>query len=221
MLAVIDGPAGAGKTFFISRLVKEAWDRGIELYPNFPLWYDEEHTNITRWFSLDDTYHIKNGIIVIDESVKVLDARRWRSLPATFAEKIAMHRHDHLDMYCLIQNINDIDIRIRTNVAILYSCESVFRFPRNQRVKPIFQIIKVVKKKKITSDNNRISWKPIAKYRYYLSRYWTKTYYQTYGKVGEDYFVCRIKLDTKKPKKSMYQVKIYARDLINQGKARL
>lgn len=223
MLIVVQGEAGEGKTMFVSRLLKkEYWDRGNEIYPNFKLWYDEEHTGITRWHALEDTYHLEKGVIVIDESIKVLDARRWRSLPQLFADKIAMHRHDHLDMIAIIQNLNDIDVRIRTNVKLLYTCQSMFRYPKSQRKKPILQIIRINKKKKVhMSDSNRIRWDKAGHDKiFFISKYFTKTYYDTHGAVGQNNFVCRIKMQ-RKGKKAEWKIKVFSRDLVNQGKARL
>jgi len=50
----------------------------------------------------------------------------------------------------------------------------------------------------------------------WVSKYWTKTLYNTYADIGFERFICRIKLD-----KNKWLGKVYSRELINQGKARL
>lgn len=225
MLTVIQGPAGSGKTMWMSRLIKPQWDRGVSIYPNFPIWFDEQYTGINRWHVLDDTFHLEKGIICIDESQKLLDARRWRSLPMAFAEKIAEHRHDKIDIITTTQDMNDIDVRMRRNIHELYTCHSIFRFPKTQRVKPIFQIIIVNKKVKIpNSESNRIRWKKDGHDRImFLSKYWTPTYYDSYGKTRSSEFLCRIKVKSSKTKsgKLEWKAKVFSTALVNQGRRRL
>lgn len=222
MLGAIQGPAGSGKTMWMIRLLQPHWENGTNIYPNFPMWFDEDFTNINRWHVLDDTFHLEKGIIAIDESQKLLDARRWRSLPMAFAEKIAEHRHDKIDIYTTTQDMTDIDVRLRRNIHELYTCHSLFRYPRNQRVKPIFQVIKVNKKIKIpNSESNRIRWKKQGHDRLMLiSRYWTKTHYDSYGKTRSSEFLCKIKVKSK-GKKLEWKAKVYSTALVNQGRKRL
>lgn len=222
MIILIQGLAGSGKTWLMSRLLQKEWKLGSKIYPNFPLWFDEEKSNITRWHVLDDTYHIRSGVIAIDESQKLLDARRWQSLPMSFMEKIAMHRHHSIDIYTTTQDMGHIDIRVRSNVHELFTCQSVLRIPRNQRHKPLIQIIKVTRSiRHFNNDTQRVRWEKIGYAKYhFISRFWTKTYYNTYGEVGQNRFICRGKFQRKGTKK-VWTVKVYSRDLVNSGKARL
>jgi GTPase SAR1 family protein len=224
MIILIEGLAGAGKTWLMSRLVKKEWKQERNIYPNFPLYYDEENTRIKRWHNLDECFHIKDGVLCIDESQKFLDARRWHTLPLAFTEKIAMHRHHHLDIYSTTQDLGHIDIRLRSNVHELFKCETVLRFPKKQRFKPLLHIIKVVRKERVfQGENQYIKWSKIGFTHYhFISRFWTKTYYNTYGDVGEQKFLCRINY-----KKSGYTTKpqwtarVASRDLVERGKVRL
>lgn len=223
MLTLVQGATGAGKTWFmVNVLLKPEWSRQTDIYPNFPMWFDNESTNVTRWHVLDDTFHLSNGIIAIDEGQKLLNARRWASLPIGFSDKIAEHRHDKLDIITASQDISHIDVRLRQNIHELYTCSSVVRFPRNQRIKPFFQVLKVNKKIKLPSaDSGRLRWKKQGHDKlYFLSRFWTKTYYDTHGQIGANDFLCKIKLITK-GKKQVWSAKVYATDLVNSGKARI
>lgn len=219
MITVITGLTGSGKTWFmVNQLLLPEWKKGgAMVYANFPLTFPGDNENTKRWHNLDELYFLNNGIIAIDEGQKLFDAHRWGSLPVSFAEKIAQHRKHFLDIYTTTQDFFHIDIRVRDNVHELYNCQSVLRFPRNDRVYPIFQIIKVIRKQRFSSaDGSRVNWVPTAKKTYFISRYWTKEFYNTYGDIGFQRFLCRIKREKRK-----WRGKIYSRNLINRGKARL
>lgn len=219
MITVIEGLAGSGKTFLMTRLVKKEWDRGEQIFANFPLWYDEEGKGVKRWHNLDEITHLRNGIICIDESQKMLDARRWQSLPMTFTELIAMHRHHHLELITTTQDLGHIDVRVRSNVHELYRTDTLFRFPKNQRVKPLLHIFSVTKRVRTFTkgENRQVRWTRVG-YRkfYFLSRWWTKTYYNTYGDVGQEKILCKIMYKQKK-----WTAKVYSKELVDRGKARL
>jgi len=222
-LTLVEGATGGGKSWFtVNILVKPEWEKGTNIFPNFPLWYDSDFTRITRWHVLDDTYGLINGIILIDEAQKLLNARRWASLPMAFADKIAEHRHHGLDIISMAQDISHIDVRLRTNIHEVYNCQSLFRFPRNEREKPIIEILRVFKRVKMpTTDTGRLVWRRSGSTKFYLlSRYFTKTYYNTYGKIGANEFSCKIRYQTK-DKSKPWTARIYSNEMINSGKARL
>lgn len=222
MIILIEGLAGSGKTLFMTRLIKKEWKAGQNVFPNFPLWY-ETTERIRRWHNLDETYSINNGIIAIDESQKFLDARKWQSLPATFTEKIAMHRHHGIDIYSTTQDMGHIDKRLRTNIHVLYHCQSLFRFPVNQKVKPIIQIIRITKRnRKFSNESNRLTWHQASSRLFFISRYFTKTYYNTYGDVGQEKFLCKIKYKKKaSEKQGKWSAKVFSREILDRGKKRL
>jgi hypothetical protein len=223
MITLIEGSAGSGKTFFlVNVLLKKQWQLGNEIFPNFPMAFDEKKSGITRWHILDDTFHLENGIIAIDESQKLLDARRWKSLPMFFTEKIAEHRHEHLDIITTTQDFSHIDVRVRTNVHELYTCQTLIRLPKNQRVKPIIHIVRVSKKIRIrTEETGRMRWKSMGSMMMYISKYWSKTYYDTYSRdIGGSEFITKIKMETKN-NKDIWKIKMFSRELVNKGKAKI
>lgn len=218
MIIVITGLTGSGKTLLATRLMRKEWKLGAKIFVNYQVAFDAENTNINRWHQLDELYHLNNGLIGIDEGQKLFDARRWASLPVSFAEKIAQHRKHHIDIITTTQDLAHIDVRIRQNIHTLYHCFSLFRYPQNDRVKPIFQLIKIIRKARtINADSERINWQKDGRQKFmFVSRFWTKEYYNTYADIGFNRFLCRIKFQDKK-----WIAKIYSRDLVNQGKARL
>ncbi len=225
MIILIEGSTGTGKTHFMSRLILKDWERGEKIYPNFPLWYDQERTGIERWHNIDEVTHLKNGIIAIDESQKILDARKWQSLPQTFTDLIAMHRHHHLDIYTTTQDLGHIDVRVRTNVHILYRTETVFRFPKNERVKPLLHIYSVSKRVRTFTkgENRQVRWQLVGHKKFmFVSKWWTETFYNTYGQVGQEKYLCRIQYQRKKAgEKGKWTMKLFSRELVDRGKARI
>lgn len=217
MITVITGLTGSGKTWYMTKLIHRDWQRGAKVFANFPLTFNEHNDDIQRWHNLDELYHLSRGVIAIDEGQKLFDARRWGSLPVSFAEKIAQHRKDFLDIYTTTQDIGHIDVRIRSNIHELYNCQTIFRFPRNERQHPILQLVRITRKERqVSSDTDRIVWRVVNRRMFFISRYFTKKLYDTYATVGMQRFICRIKRE----KKGWYG-KIYSRELINSGRARL
>lgn len=224
MLIVIKGLTGSGKSWFMTRLLNEEWKTGAKISVNYPVYFSDNNENVERFHQLDELYHLTNRVIGIDEGQKLFDARRWFSLPSAFAEKIAGHRHDHLDIITTTQDLGHIDARVRQNIHQLYTCESVFRYPRNDRLRPILQMIRVSKQiRSFDNANNRIIWTMAGRKKvYFLSRYWTKTLYNTYTNIYLDKFLCLIKYEKLKGmKQGEWTAKMYNRDLVNSGKARL
>lgn len=218
MIVIFTGPAGQGKTFVMSRIVRKEWKKGEAIYPNFPVWFDHDASNIFKWNMLEETYHLKKGILMIDESQKLLDARNWALLPPSFRDKIAMHRHHHIDIYTTTQDLGHIDLRLRSNAHRVISCKSIYRLPKTQKEKPLFQIIRAIsRERKWESQTNSVMFEKKGKNRYYfLSRLWTKTYYDTYGEVGLQKSLCKVYR-----KGGKWFARIYGRDLVERGKARL
>ena len=217
MITVITGLTGSGNTWYMTKLIHRDWKNGAQVFANMPLTFNENNDDIHRWHNLDELYHLGRGIIAIDEGQKLFDARRWASLPVSFAEKIAQHRKDFLDIYTTTQDIGHIDVRIRQNIHELYNCQSIFRWPRNERQHPILQMVRITRKaRQISSDTDRLNWKVVNRKMFFISRFFTKKLYDTYATVGMERYLCRIKRD-----KKQWTAKIYSRDLVNSGKARL
>ena len=198
MLTVIDGLTGSGKTYLMSRLLLKARKQGDLIYPNLSLNFPNENEGVFRWHSLSETYNITNGTIAIDEGQKLFAARNWADLPVTFADKIASTRHEFLNIITTTQDFGHIDVIVRQNIHERYSCQSLFRFPKSDRIEPIIQIIRIVHKKRSWDDALGIKWLKSGTRTVYISKYWTKKLYDTYANINLSHFVCLIKRDKKK-----------------------
>lgn len=221
MFTVIEGLTGSGKTFLQTKLIHREWKTGADIWVNYPVKFNDNE-GVTRWTSIWELYSLHGGIIAMDEIQELVG--HWFSMPISFRSKIAQHRKHQLDFYATTQDFNNIHVQIRRNVHILYRCYSIFRFPRSDSKKPIFQVIRVIKKeRRISNDYENIKFLKVGRASFYfLSKYWTKTLYNTYQDVNLQKFLCKIKLTRKEnQKKARWVMKLYNRDLINQGKARL
>jgi hypothetical protein len=224
MWTVIEGLTGSGKTWLQTQLIRKEWLNGADAWVNYPVNFSDDNNGVFRWHALEEIFHLNKAIVGIDEAQELVGF--WQSMPVSFRSKIAQHRKHFLDFYTTTQDFNNIHIQLRRNVHEIYRCESLARFPRKDRIKPLFQIIKVIRKvRAIKGNNEAIKFITVGWPKYYLiSRLWTREYYNTYADIGFERFICKIKYELKperKKKQGQWIMKIYSRDLVNQGKARL
>jgi len=222
MWVVIEGLAGSGKTWLQTRLMRREWKLGAAVYANYQIKFNENNDDVHRFYSIDETYNLTKAVIGFDEIQDLVG--HWLSMPVSFRNKIAHHRHHKLDVYCSTQDFNNIHIQLRRNVHEIYRCQSLLRYPKKDRVKPIFQLIRVIKKtRQVGSDTDAIKFKKDGRPKYYfLSRFWTREFYNTFADIDYNKFVCALKFEKKeKQKTGVWTLKIVDRDMISQGKARI
>jgi len=224
MITLIQGNTGSGKTWLTTRLAYKAWRKGATIYTNYSLNFGDDNDGIVRWHNLDELFHLKNGIILIDDAIKLLDATKWYLLPTSFKEKIAGHRHDYIDIITNIQDFYQIHIDIRRNVHSLINMQNIYRSSKNDRVAPALQIIRAIKKiRQADFDNERTRWTMQGSPSYYiLSKFFTKQHYNTYDNIYLNRFICALTYEMKPTmKRGQWAGKIYSREMVNQGKARI
>lgn len=224
MWTVIEGLTGSGKTWLQTRLIRKEWLQGADAWVNYPVNFSDDNNGVYRWHALEEIFHLNKAIVGIDEAQELVGF--WQSMPVSFRSKIAQHRKHFLDFYTTTQDFNNIHVQLRRNVHEIFRCESILRFPRKDRIKPIIQIIKVIKKvRAIKGDNDAIKFVAVGWPKYFIiSRLWTREYYNTYADIGFERFICKIKFELKperKRREGQWILKVYSRDLVNQGKARL
>jgi len=219
MIIGIEGLAGAGKTFFMTKLLYKEWKKGESIHANYHLFFDDENEGTEKWRTLSQIYHIRNGIITIDEASILFDNQNWMRLPQQFKDLISKHRHHMVDVMVAMQNYLDIDVKLRKNIHVLYTCEKIFRFPKNEKVKPLLQITSVQKQiRKKDRQINQIKFVPAWSIKRYLfiSRLWTKKMYDTYNDMDLEQIVCKMIIKNNKP-----ILKVYSREMIDRGRKRL
>jgi hypothetical protein len=222
MQIVIEGLTGSGKSWFQSKMLFFEWKKGSRIDANYRLIFSEKNEDVHRFFALDEIYHVSKSTIGLDEAQDF--AGHWQSMPISFRNKIAHQRHQNVDIIMNTQDFNDLHVEIRRNTHEVYRCQSLFRFPKKDRVLPVLQIIRVIKKiRQPGNDDDRIRFKKIGKTKYYfISKFWTKKRYDTYANIDFNKFLCKLIFE-KKPnqKNGKWTAKIYSRDLVSRGKARL
>jgi len=221
MWIVIEGEAGSGKTWFQTKLVRREWQNGEKIYSNYDLTFSPKNEDIHRFYSLDETYRLERGILSFDELQDL--AGYWQSMPISFRNKIAHHRHHLLTVYSNTQAFRDLHTELRRNVHIRYRCRSVLRFPFNDAKLPIFQWIQINKKTKVAINaNDEPKFKAVGRTKnFFLSKYWTRSYYNTHANIDFNRFVCKLIYKRKNNERGCWILKVIDRDLISQGKKRL
>lgn len=216
MLILIEGLPGSGKSLIMTQFIYDEWKKGAKLFVNFPVCFSDENERIEYFHELSETTHLRNGIICIDEAIKLLDAQRWQGMPASFKEMVCMSRHYYLDIYTAIQAFKQIDPTMRRNIHERYICKSIIRLPWKDRVKPIFQLITITKKiRSADSEADNVKWKKQNMRLKFISRYWTKSLYDTFADLESTRYMCKIIYDKKK-----WIVKLYSRELVNRGRTK-
>jgi len=211
MIILITGLTGSGKTWFMSRLLYKRWKKGETVSANFALTFPNADDRVNRWHNLSEIYNLTKGVIGIDEGQKLFSARAWQFLPVEFSEKIASHRHQFLDVITTTQDLGHIDIIVRNNIHELYNCRSLWRFPKNERVHPLLQIIKIVKKQRSFNDDNGVRWVKSGSKLRFISKLWTKELYNTYANIDLSHFICQIKRENRK-----WLIVLQSRQLFNR-----
>ena len=217
MIYVIDGETGAGKTELMVSMLYKRWKAGETVAVNFPVFFSPDNERVIRWYQLDEIYSLTGMTIGIDEGQKLFDAQRWYALPAMFKVKIASNRHDHLDILTTTQDFTHIDTKVRANAHFRYSMKKRFRMPWNERVHPIIQWNTIFQKKRHEDPTtNRITWPTISRKQRFISRYFTKKLYETFGDISLEKYICKLRLH-----KKQWILRIYSRDLVERGRKRI
>lgn len=218
MIGVIDGLPGHGKSLWLTEILEKYHKKGCDVLPNYNLYFDEGMERVHKWQDfnecLDEVGEGNGKVIGCDEAYKIFNAQRWQSIPLTYAEKLAEHRHDSLDLWTATQNFGDLWNKVREKVAIWYTCTSLYRYPQEESVPPIFQIIKVEKKRRFVV-NQKTVWRIVETKRLYVSKYWTKKKYDSYANLKMQKFLCRMVVKKGKP-----IFKIASRQAIQAGKVK-
>ena len=106
MITIIEGLTGHGKTYFQTKLIMKEWKELCKIYANYKLYFSEDNENIYRWHELPEIYHLTKGVIGIDEAQDL--AGHWITMPSSFRNKLAHHRHQGLDIYATTQAFQDL-----------------------------------------------------------------------------------------------------------------
>jgi len=226
MLTIICGQTGTGKSSLMTKLLLDERKAGHNVFTSYQLFFPKNNEGVTRFHSLEETYGLENGVIGIDDAQTV--AGHWTSMPQSFRDKVSAHRHNRLDIITTTQSFTFLHWYLRANAHVRFECQSVFRLPKNEKVFPLLQLIRVVKfTRKPTdikniNDERTLKWKAHTPFYFFISKLWTKKTFDTFSNLDIEKYVCKLSI-LKRPGQRNRQLiaKLFNRELITTGKARL
>lgn len=221
MIYVIDGNPGCGKSLYLNMLVNRRYQQGQAVFLNWNVNYGDGV--VERWHEFDEVIDVsakddKGAVIGVDEAYKIFDAHRWMSLPLAFSEKLAEHRHDSVDLFTATQNFSDLDLRVRNKTGVWFHLRTIFRFPFRQNIPAILQL-SVIEERRRVVEKNREVWKIFATQRLWISRFFTKKFYNSFENLKLSKYICRLKIDNRGSRKIKKMI-IASRDLVARGRVR-
>lgn len=107
MIEAFTGLPGEGKTYNMVRQAYKQHKRGRKVYANF------NTTFATYYKELDEIYHVKNALILMDEAGIYLPAQAWNKIPFEFMRSIRQHRKGGNDWWYTAQDMLDVSTSLR------------------------------------------------------------------------------------------------------------
>jgi hypothetical protein len=203
MIEVIDGEAGSGKTWFQThRILHKEWQSGQDIFLNYEVFFSKLNEGVKRFYQLEEIYHVRKGVLAFDEAQDLFGY--WESMPISFRNLIAHHRHRGLIAIVNCQSFHDLHVEFRRNTHVRYTCRLMFRFPFRENVKPYLMMIAVKRRKKIgtLSDGEPRFEKRGKTHFYFISKFWTKTLYDTHSNIDNTRYLCELTFNKPNPDKS-------------------
>ena len=125
MIEAVVGYPGNGKTFYCTNRAYKAMKRGQKVFTNYPV-------RGAYRVSFDDLINYtfpQNSMVIIDESGRWFNSRKWTSLPDEVFDLFTLHRHMKLDLLVAVQNFNRIDKALREVIELVWWARNILGFP--------------------------------------------------------------------------------------------
>lgn len=112
-IRLITGPTGAGKTLLANHIAQQYIKRGKDVYTTFAC-IGAKKLPVNFY----DYKYPKDSLLILDEAQIGLDSREFNKLVKSGASNkllamLSMHRHNKLDIVCITQDAEEIDVRVR------------------------------------------------------------------------------------------------------------
>ena len=107
MVEGFTGLPGSGKTYFAVKRALEADKKGIPIWSNFKI--DLPNNKVNRFRDLKEVFHVRKGLIIIDEINLVCPSRFWNKFPPQLAYFWSQTRKFELDIIWTAQHIDRVD----------------------------------------------------------------------------------------------------------------
>lgn len=160
MVEGFTGLPGSGKTYYLAKVGLEAIKKGRPVWANFTL----EGAN--HFHKLNETFNVREGVILVDEINLVCPSRWWNKFPPELAYYWSQTRKMKLDIYWSAQHVDRVDKIIREISNFVWIMR---KFPFGWFRASCFVPEHIAKEKKqaITSKFFRIDKKIASKYDTY------------------------------------------------------
>lgn len=116
MIEAYCGYPGSGKSF---ALTHRAWQALRSKKLVFSSYYIKGAYKLTFQDLIDYTFP-KGSTVIIDESGRWFNARKWKDLPSEVFDLFTLHRHMELDLLIAVQNFNRIDVSLREVIELVW-----------------------------------------------------------------------------------------------------
>lgn len=112
-IRLITGPTGAGKTLLANHIAQQYVRKCKNVYTTFCC--QGAHKLPVNFY---DYKYPKDSLLILDEAQIGLDSREFNKLVKSGASNrllamLSMHRHNKLDIICITQDAEEIDVRVR------------------------------------------------------------------------------------------------------------
>ena len=112
-IRLITGPTGAGKTLLANHIAQKYIKKGKNVYTTFAC-IGAKKLPVNFY----DYKYPKDSLLILDEAQIGLDSREFNKLVKSGASNkllamLSMHRHNKLDIICITQDAEEVDVRVR------------------------------------------------------------------------------------------------------------
>lgn len=116
MIECYCGYPGHGKTLALTYRAYKAMKQKRLVFTNYPV---KGAYRIT-FDDLIEYAFPKGSVVIIDESGRWFNSRKWKDLPPEVFDLFTLHRHMQLDLIVAVQNFNRIDIALREVIELVW-----------------------------------------------------------------------------------------------------
>lgn len=125
MIEAVTGYPGSGKSFYLTYRAFMALKKKKLVFSSF---YIKGAYRLTFEDLVLYTFP-KGSTVIIDESGRWFNARKWASLPSEVFDLFTLHRHMELDMLVAVQNFQRIDIALREVIELVWWARNYWFLP--------------------------------------------------------------------------------------------
>lgn len=112
MIYIVDGPPGAGKSYFGTRVaVKTLLDGRRPCFTNYPVVLGNKSTFVWDYSLISEP--VQDAVIIMDEAYRDVSSRDFKKFSKDEHTFFATNRHNGLDIYLIAQHLNRVDVIIR------------------------------------------------------------------------------------------------------------